>query len=77
MDLMLTAMTTTIEFDRISYFGLGIPDDPSEEEAKRVLLGLHIGSRFKWHNGGATPVECLRWTDGYRSRFWAERQDTA
>lgn len=62
---------TSHEADRIQHFGLGIPDDPTEEEAKRVLFGLHIGARYNWPKGDW--VDCFRWKDGHRSRFHAER----
>lgn len=65
---------TAHEFDRVKHFGIGIPDDPTEEEAKRVLMALHIGVKVKWagaaDNTLSSFVDCLRWEDNYQPRFY-------
>ena len=58
---------TSHEFDRLKHYGIGIPDDPSEEEAKHVMMLLQIGTRYHWPKG--EWVDCLRWVDGHPIRF--------
>lgn len=36
---------TSHEFDRVSFFGVGIPEEPDEDNIKPVLASLHIGAK--------------------------------
>ena len=71
---------TAHEFDRVKFFGIGIPDDPTEEDAKRVLMALHIGKKVKWSGADHVSlpmfVDVPRWNDGYQPRFYMVKNRT-
>lgn len=72
---------TSHEFDRVSFFGVGIPEEPDEDNIKPVLASLHIGAKVKWKTfpdvpPQATFVDAMRWSDGYQPRFYVVKNRT-
>ena len=60
---------TANNYDKLRFFGVGIPEEPDVDNIKPVLESLHIGTGAKWiRSVGHTPecvfVDMLRWNDG-------------
>lgn len=71
---------TAHEFDRVKHFGIGIPDDPTDEDVSRILQHLHLGTKVDWpktaedHAAVFNPFP--RWNDGHQPRFYVVKNRT-
>lgn len=67
---------TSHEFDRAKVFGIGIPEEPTEENIGRVLSHLEMGVKANWSSGLCLFSDWPRWSDGYQPRFYVIKNRT-